>query len=75
MLGRLIPALPAGSSVLVHDVPTPREAEASPLPLSAYPYRWHEFVSAFEELPVIGSWLDANGITFEQNTGMLGLNV
>jgi hypothetical protein len=71
MLGRLIPALPANSTVVVHDVPTVAEAQASPLPLSAYPYRWREFVSAFDELPLLGAWLDANGIDREQDTGML----
>jgi hypothetical protein len=75
MLERLIPALPAGSRVVVHDVPTVTEAENSPLPLSAYPYRWREFVSAFDELPLLGAWLDMNGIEYEQDTGMLAFSL
>jgi predicted O-methyltransferase YrrM len=71
MLNRLIPSLPGGSIVVVHDVPTPAEAERSPLPLSAYPYSWRGLVSAFEELPLIGAWLDENDIPYEQDTGML----
>ena len=71
VLGRLIPALPAGSTVIVHDVPTPSEAARSPLPLSDYPYQWRGFVSAFEELPIIGAWLDRHGIAHEQDTFML----
>jgi hypothetical protein len=75
MLGRLIPSLPASSTVVVHDVPTPAEAARSPLPLSAYPYRWRGFVSAFDELPLLGAWLDTNGIQHEQDTGMLAFTV
>jgi cephalosporin hydroxylase len=71
MLNRLIPGLPDGSLVVVHDVPTVPEAERSPLPLDLYPYRWRQFVSAFDELPLIGAWLEEHQIAFEQDTGML----
>jgi hypothetical protein len=75
MLSRLIPGLPGGSTVVVHDVPTPAEAERSPLPLSAYPYRWRGLVSAFEELPLIGIWLDKHELEYEQDTGMLAFQL
>lgn len=75
MLNRLIPGLPGGSTVVVHDVPTPAEAERSPLPLSAYPYSWGGFVSAFEELPLIGAWLDEHELGYEQDTGMLAFEL
>jgi hypothetical protein len=71
MLGRLIPALPTGSTVVVHDVPTLAEATSSPLPLSDYPYHWRDLVSAFEELPALGAWLDQHGVVYEQDTFML----
>jgi hypothetical protein len=75
MLERLIPGLPGGSTVVVHDVPTPAEADRSPLPLSEYPYRWRGFVSAFEELPLIGAWLDEHQLAHEQDTGMLAFRL
>jgi hypothetical protein len=82
MLKRLIPALPRGSTVVVHDVCTPQEAaeypvEADPargLP-NGYPYSWNGFVSPFEELPLLGAWLDERGIEPEHDTWMLAFSL
>jgi hypothetical protein len=75
MLDRLIPVLPAGSQVVVHDIPTPEEAELSTLPLSEYPYRWRGYISAFDELPILGAWLDQHAIPYEQDGWMLAFAV
>jgi hypothetical protein len=75
ILGRLIPGLPSGPTpVVVHDVSTPAEAAANPLDIG-YPYAWRGLVSPFDELPVIGRWLDEHGITPEQDTGMLAFTI
>jgi hypothetical protein len=74
MLDRLIPGLPRGSTVIVHDVNTPHEAAVRPLEIG-YPYSWRGFVSPFDELPLLGGWLEMNGIQPEQDTGMLAFTV
>ena len=75
VLGRLLPALPSGSTtVVVHDISTPEEAAAHPLDIG-YPNCWRGLVSPFEELPFIGRWLDEHGITPEQDTGMLAFTL
>jgi hypothetical protein len=75
IFGRIFPAFPAGAtSVVVHDISTPEEAEAHPLEIG-YPYEWRGLVSPFDELPVIGRWLDEHEITPEQDTGMLAFGV
>lgn len=75
MFARVLPALPSGAtSVVVHDISTPDEADAHPLEIG-YPYAWGDLVSPFDELPVIGRWLDQQGITPEHDTGMLAFTV
>jgi hypothetical protein len=75
IFGRVLPALPSGeTSVVVHDISTPEEAVANPLDIG-YPYEWRGFVSPFEELSLIGTWLEARGLTVEQDTGMLAFAV
>ena len=74
MLDRLIPALPRGSWVVVHDVVTAQEAAARPHP-DGYPYAWHELRSPFDELPLLGAWLELNAIEPEQDTGMLAFTL
>jgi hypothetical protein len=75
MFGRVLPALPRGATtVVVHDVSRPSEADAHPLEIG-YTYEWRGLVSPFDELPVIGRWLDEHGITSEQDTGMLAFTV
>jgi hypothetical protein len=70
MLGRLIPALPAGSAVVVHDV----SVEQPNLP-PRYRYSWRGLISQFPELLPIGAWLDENGIAWEQDTEMLAFTL
>jgi hypothetical protein len=75
ILGRLLPALPRrATSVVVHDVSTREEAAAHPSEWG-YPHGWRGLVSSFEELPLIGRWLDDRGITPDQDTGMLAFTV
>jgi hypothetical protein len=75
MFDRVLPALPTGAtSVVIHDISTPEEADAHPLEIG-YPYAWRHLVSPFDELPVVGRWLDEQGITPEQDTGMLAFTV
>lgn len=73
MLGRIIPALPADSAIVVHDVSAERESpEASPL---IYRFRWRGLISRFPELPMIGVWLDEHGIRPEHDTHMLAFTL
>ena len=73
MLDRVIPALPSGSTVVVHDVSNAEEAAAQSD--SDVGYTWNGLVSPFPELPVIGAWLDERGIVWEHDTGMLAFAV
>ena len=82
MLERLIPALPHGSTVVVHDVRTPQEAAKYPIEADpargipdGYPYSWNGFLSPFQELPLLGAWLDECGIEPEQDTSMLAFRL
>jgi hypothetical protein len=43
--------------------------------LSQYPYRWREFISAFDELPLIGAWLEEQRLTYEQDNFMLAFTL
>jgi hypothetical protein len=71
IFGRVLAALPSGATaVVVHDISTPQEAADHPLGIG-YRYKWRGLVSPFDELPLIGRWLDEHGITPEQDTGML----
>ena len=75
MFGRILPALPSGSTtVVIHDVSTPEEAAAHPLEIG-YAHQWGSFVSPFEELPLVGRWLAEHGIDSEQEAGMLVFSV
>ena len=74
VLDRLIPGLPAGSTVVVHDVNSADEAAAQPHP-DGYGFRWNGLLSPFPELPLIGAWLAERGLLWEQDTGMLAFRV
>jgi hypothetical protein len=75
MFDRVFPALPGGAAtVVVHDISTQREAAAHPLEIG-YPYEWRGLVSPFDELPLLGRWLDEHRIAPEQDTGMLAFTV
>jgi hypothetical protein len=74
MLDRVIPALPARSTVVVHDVNSSAEAEARPHP-DGYGFGWKGLLSPFPELPLIGAWLDEQGRSWEHDTGMLAFAV
>jgi hypothetical protein len=74
MFDRVFPALPSGATtVVVHDISTPREAAAHPLEIG-YPFEWRGLVSPFDELPLLGLWLDEHGVASEQDTGMLAFS-
>lgn len=68
MLNRVIPSLPAGSTVVVHDVSRKEPAHEGL-------YEWCGLVSPFEELPLLGGWLDEHNIPHEHDTGMLSFTV
>jgi hypothetical protein len=75
IFGPVLGALPSGTTaVVVHDINTREEAAAHPLDIG-YPYEWRGLVSPFDELPLIGRWLDEHGITPEQDTGLLAFTV
>ena len=75
ILDHLLPALPRGATtVVVHDISTREEAAAYPHEWG-YPSGWRGLVSPFEELPLIGGWLDERDITPDQDTRMLAFTV
>jgi hypothetical protein len=74
MLDRLIPALPRGSTVVVHDVLSERAAAAHPHP-GGYHFAWRTLRSPFPELPLIGAWLEEQSLARRQDTGMLAFTV
>jgi hypothetical protein len=74
MLDRVIPALPAGSTVVVHDVNSVQESAAHPHP-NGYGFAWNMLLSPFPELLLIGAWLDEHDLAWEQDTGMLAFGI
>jgi cephalosporin hydroxylase len=81
MLNRLVPSLPAGSMVVVHDVCTPEdyaaltpEQLAYAPPLAEYG-QWRGLISPYEELELIGPWIDHRRLEWEQDTFMLAFTV
>jgi hypothetical protein len=74
MLDRLIPALPPGSTVVVHDVLSEQAAAAHPHP-DGYHFAWRTLRSPFPELPLIGAWLDKRDLAWRQDTGMIAFTL
>lgn len=60
LLAEVVPLLPAGSRVVLHDVTGGDDPKAPPVP-----YHYRQFRSEYEELVPLGEYLDARGLPLE----------
>jgi hypothetical protein len=70
MLERVLPRLPSGSRIVVHDI-YPLSAPEGNGPVFRHTGYW----SPFEELPLIGRWADDHGLRLEDLGGMVAITL